>query len=115
MALLQVQRHRPGTERNRPRHPPPGPRPRPAVVRGDMSSRITRGVMAARMVKTARALHIAGMQPDPEYTRGQVDLICLAAGLGDEYRERVKAFITGEMTDDEFGLVLAMAVFQGEG
>ena len=80
----------------------------------DQAGRITRGVMAAQMAKTARALHTEGdaLSTHPEYTRGQVELICEAAGLcSDDYRDDVESFVTYQTGDAEFGLVLARAVF----
>jgi hypothetical protein len=69
-------------------------------------------VMAAAMVKAARALHPEGGPTDPEYTRGQVELICYAAGLDtDTHRDQVRAYITHQTSDTEFGLVLAAATF----
>jgi hypothetical protein len=79
-----------------------------------MAGKITRGVMAAQMAKTARALHAEGdaLSTHPEYTRGQVELVCNAAGLStDEFRDDVESFITYQTGDAEFGLVLARAVF----
>jgi hypothetical protein len=81
----------------------------------ELEGRITRGVMAAQMARTARDLHgplADAATVNPEYTRGQVELICVAAGLGtDDYRDDVEAFITGKTTDEEFGMMLARAVF----
>jgi hypothetical protein len=77
-----------------------------------MAAKVTRCVMAAQMAKTARSLHGEFASPESEYTRGQVELICYAAGLSpNEYLGDVGAFISGAMSDAEFGQVLARAVF----
>jgi len=70
--------------------------------------------MAVQMARAARALHTEGdaLASNPEYTRGQVELICDAAGLGtDDFRDDVEAFITYQVSEAEFGQVLARAVF----
>ena len=77
----------------------------------EMAARITRGVMAAKMARTARSLHGEFASPESEYTRGQVELICLASGLSLSARETVARFIAGTVSDDEFGQALAREVF----
>lgn len=78
----------------------------------EMAGKITCGVMAVKMAETARSLHGEFGRKESEYTRGQVELICLAAGLSlNKRRDDVEAFIFGTMSDDEFGQVLAREVF----
>lgn len=81
-------------------------------MQDEMAGKITRGVMAVKMARTARSLHGEFASPASEYTRGQVELICLAAGISlNEYRDAVEAFILGSMSDVVFGQVLAREVF----
>jgi hypothetical protein len=81
-------------------------------TREDTASRITRGVMMAVMAKAARALHTDGGPADGEYTRGQVELICDATGLdNDEHGDQLYEYITYQISDAEFGVVLAAVTF----